>query len=72
MIILLLGMGLTGGSMVKNPPAKEEMWVLSLDQEDLVEKEIATHSSILAGKSHGWRNLVDCSLWGHKKELDMI
>ena len=36
-----------GGSMVKNPPAKE-MWVWSLGQEDPLEKEMATHSSILA------------------------
>ena len=34
--------------MVKNLPAKQEMWVQSLDQEDPLEKEMATHSSILA------------------------
>ena len=34
--------------MVKNPPAMQEMWVRSLGQEDLLEKEMATHSSILA------------------------
>ena len=33
--------------MVKNPPAKQEMQVRSLSQEDLLEKEMATHSSIL-------------------------
>ena len=32
---------------------------------------MATHSSILAGKSHGQRSLVDYSPWGHK-ESDMI
>ena len=37
-----------GGSVVKNPPAKHKMWVLSLGQEDPLEKEMATHSSILA------------------------
>ena len=31
----------------KNPPAKQETWVQSLGQEGLLEKEIATHSSIL-------------------------
>ena len=36
--------------MVKNPPAKQEMWVQSLGQEDLLEKEMATLSSILAWK----------------------
>ena len=33
--------------MVKNPPAKE-MWIQSLGQEDPLEEEMATHSSILA------------------------
>ena len=32
---------------VKNPPAVEETWVWSLGQEDPLEKEMATHSSIL-------------------------
>ena len=34
--------------MVKNPSAKQETWILSLGWEDLLEKEMATHSSILA------------------------
>ena len=34
--------------MVKNLPAVQETWVRSLGQEDLLEKEMATHSSILA------------------------
>ena len=33
---------------VKNLPAIQKTWVPSLDQEDTVEKEMATHSSILA------------------------
>ena len=33
--------------MVKNLPAMQETWVQSLDLEDLLEKEMATHSSIL-------------------------
>ena len=33
--------------MVKNPPAKQEMQVQSLGQEDPLEKEMATHSNIL-------------------------
>ena len=36
------------GSAVKNPPAMQEMWVPSLSWEDSLEKEIATHFSILA------------------------
>ena len=34
--------------MVKNPPAVWETWVQPLGQEDPLEKEMATHSSILA------------------------
>ena len=34
--------------MVKNLPAMRETWVQSLDQEDPLEKGMATHSSILA------------------------
>ena len=34
--------------MVKNLPAMQETWVQSLGQEDLLEKGIATHFSILA------------------------
>ena len=44
-------MGFAGGSAVKNPLAvqeTQEMWVWSLGQEDLQEKEMATHSCILA------------------------
>ena len=33
--------------MVENPPAMQEMQVQSLSQEDPLEKEMATHSSIL-------------------------
>ena len=34
--------------MVKNPPATQETWVQSLGGKDPLEKEMATHSSILA------------------------
>ena len=34
--------------MVKNLPAMQETWVQSLDQEDPLEKGMATHSNILA------------------------
>ena len=40
--------GFTGGSVVKNPPAMQEMQVRYLGQEDPLEEEMATHSSILA------------------------
>ena len=63
-----------GGSAVKNLPAMQEpkeTWVLSLDKEDPLEEEVATHSSILVWrvpwteepgepqsiKSHSWTQL---------------
>ena len=36
--------------MVKRLPTMRETWVQSLGQEDLLEKEMATHSSIFAWK----------------------
>ena len=45
----LVGRGFPGGLMVKNPPVSAgEAWVPFLGQEDPLEKEMATHSSILA------------------------
>ena len=40
--------GFPGGSVVKNLPAMQEMQVRPLDREDPLEKEMASHSSILA------------------------
>ena len=56
------------GQIVKNPPAMQKTWVRSLSQEDALEKEMATHSSILAWRipwtkeprrlqSMGWQEL---------------
>ena len=53
--------------MVKRLPTMRETWVQSLGWEDLLEKEMATLSSILAWKSHGRRNLVGYSPWGCKE-----
>ena len=44
-------MGFPGGSVVKNPPAVQEMQdtqVSSLGWEDPLKEEMATHSSVLA------------------------
>ena len=54
--------GLPGGSVVKNPPAMQEMWVQSLNWEDPLEKEMATHSGIPGGPC--WATY---SLWGVKR-----
>ena len=53
--------------MVNSLPAVQETRVQSLSQEDIVEKEMATHSSILAWKSHGWSSLAGYSPWGCKE-----
>ena len=41
-------LGFAGDSVIKNLPAMQETQVWSLGREDLLEKEMATHSSILA------------------------
>ena len=45
--ILLYRIWFTAGSMVNNLPVKQETWVPSLGLEGPLEKEMATHSSIL-------------------------
>ena len=45
--------------MVKRLPTMRETWAQSLGWEDLLEKEMATHSSILA-----WKIPMDRGLWG--------
>ena len=55
--------------MVKNLPAKQKMQVQSLGQEDPLEEEMATHSSILAWETlmnRAWRATVN----GIAKESD--
>ena len=55
---------------VKSLPAIEEVqgiWVQYLGQEDPLEEEMATRSSILAGKSHGQRSLAGYNPKGHKE-----
>ena len=47
-----------------------EMQFQSLGQKDPLEKEIATHSSILPGESHGQRSQVGYSP-RDQEELDM-
>ena len=42
-----------GDSAIKKLSTMQEMWVLSLGGEDPLEKEMATHSSVLA-----WRSTV--------------
>ena len=44
--------------MVRNSPLMQETWAQSLGQEDPLEKDLATHSSILA-----WRISMDRGAW---------
>ena len=62
--------GFLGGSVVKNLPAVQETWVQSLGQEDPLEKEVTTHSNILAWRIHGQRSLVGYHPWGHRVRHD--
>ena len=47
-----------GGSVVKNPPARQEKQVGSLDRKDPLEESMATHSTILAWRIP-WTATVD-------------
>ena len=49
---ILIGTSLLA-QRVKHLPTMRETWVRSLGWEDPLEKEMATNSSILAGKSRG-------------------
>ena len=56
--------------MVKNPPAMQETQetqVRSVGQEDTLEEEMATHSSILAGKSRDYLTPLNCYLLRDEK-----
>ena len=52
---------------VKCLSTMQQIQVRSLGQEDPLEKEMANHSSTIAGKSHVQRNLVGYSPWGRKE-----
>ena len=56
-----------GGSMVKNLTANAGDTVQSLSWEDTLEKEMATHTSILAWKIHGQRSQWVTSIGLQKK-----
>ena len=60
---MLVGASLVAQT-VKDLSAMQETWVQSLGQEDPLEKEMATHSSVLAWRIPGQGSLVGCRLWG--------
>jgi len=49
----------------------QETWVQSLGWEVPLEKEMATHSSMLAGESHGQRSLAGYSSWDPKSQTQL-
>ena len=51
---------------VRNLPVVKETCIQSLGQKDPLEKEIATHSVFLPGKSYGQRSPIGYSPWGGK------
>ena len=53
--------------MVKNLPAVRETQVLSLGQEDLLELEMATHSSMLVWRILWTEDPGRLYLWGRKE-----
>ena len=63
--------GVPGGSAGKNLPAVLETRAQSLGGEDPLEKETATHSSVLPGKSHGPRSLTGSSPGVHRLGRDL-
>ena len=65
-VYLFLGASLVA-QMVKNLPAVQEMQVQFLGQEDPLEKEMATHSSILAWRIPWTEEPDGLELMGSKK-----
>ena len=53
--------------MVKNSPVVRETWVQSLGWEGLLEKEMTTHSSILAWRIPWTEEPGSLQFMGHKK-----
>ena len=56
---------------VKNLTAVQETWIRSLSWEDPLEKEMATHSSILAWRNCGQRSLMGYSSWCRKSRIQL-
>ena len=56
-----------GGSVVKNPPDKQETWFHPWVGNFPRRREWQPTPVFLPGKSHGQRNLVGYSPWGCKK-----
>ena len=65
--------GFPSGSVVKNPPARQETqetWFDPWVEKIPWSRKWQPTAVFLPGESHGWRSLVGYSPWG-SKELDM-
>ena len=56
--------------LVKNPPAMQETQVRSLGEEDSLEKEMATHSTVLAWRISWTEELGGLQSAGHRVRHD--
>ena len=68
--LLFLWQNFPGCSLIKNLPAMHETQVQSLGQEDPLEKEMATRSSIVAWRipwTRGQRSLMRYNPWGRNE-----
>ena len=73
-IIKITFRGFPRGPAIKNLPAMQgtqEIWVQSLSREDPLEKEMATHSNMLAWELAGQRSQLGYSPQG-RQDLDTI
>ena len=57
--------------MIKNLPVMQDIWVRSLSRKDPLEKETATHSSILAWQIPMDRGFWEATVRGIAKSQDM-
>ena len=53
--------------LVKNAPAMRETWVQCLGWEDLLEEDVATHSSTLAWRIPWTEEPWGCNPWDHRE-----
>ena len=53
--------------MLKSPPATQETWIPSLNQENPLEEGMQPTPVFSPGEPHGQRSLAGYSLWGRKE-----
>ena len=70
--MLLQWLGSPVAPLVKNPPVMQETQVQSLGWEDRLEKEMATHSSVLTWRIPRTEEPGGHSPWGHKVGHDLV